>query len=341
MRSTAVLLDIDDTLRITTTDTDGNRIRLLNEMLVSELVSQGLTDVYLFSNMGLEDIESICEQPSRLSRKQLINTLRAKGLTVHCVITPPDPVYAKGIGAAFDHIYMSGYNKKLRDSLYKNETTQFNTLAGQLIPEQELAELTPDNKAARQKRRMFEYFMKNKPAEITSLMYFEDNQACINEVSNAAADLNTRITACKVDPKILLNSPELEKQKYIQSITNHLCSNPIIANIDPESDKKKMLGGLLSEYILAIDSLPDKTQGFCLFKNSQKNNRLANRDLADKLLVKLSDPKSKIADVFSKQSLTENRSNPNLIRSIHSNQLNDIIKQARHLNVIVPIRRNR
>jgi len=97
------LLDVDDTLVLA-----DNR---LNTPLLEELLNGGITDIYLFTSMSLSDISAAASDVNYFSRQDLINHLTGLGFTVHGVITPIDPVYNKGLGAAYRDIFLPHYNR--------------------------------------------------------------------------------------------------------------------------------------------------------------------------------------------------------------------------------------
>jgi hypothetical protein len=81
--------------------------RSLNLRYLHTLLDTGITDVYLFTNMDMEDIRIFGYDSAPMSRHELIQQMEAMGFKVHGVVTPADNGYfeddgqPKPIGAAY------------------------------------------------------------------------------------------------------------------------------------------------------------------------------------------------------------------------------------------------
>ncbi|KTD14489.1 hypothetical protein Lgra_0520 [Legionella gratiana] len=101
--STIALLDVDSTLLFNGSD--------LNHALLDSLLQKGIKDVYLFTNMGLEDIRYYNQDFAPLSRHAIIQIMRQKGFNVHGVITPADAgnydnqYQLRPVGTIFNQLY--------------------------------------------------------------------------------------------------------------------------------------------------------------------------------------------------------------------------------------------
>ncbi|KTC92021.1 hypothetical protein [Legionella cincinnatiensis] len=101
--STIALLDVDSTLLFNGSD--------LNYALLDSLLKNGIKDVYLFTNMGLEDIRNYNQDYAPLSRHVIIQTMQQMGFNVHGVITPADAGnydnqrQLRPVGTIFNQLY--------------------------------------------------------------------------------------------------------------------------------------------------------------------------------------------------------------------------------------------
>ncbi len=207
-------LDVDDTL-IITEDTELGRIRTLNQQLINQLKKNRINHIYLFTNMDLADVNHH-DSPNRITRKRLISELNLQGITVDGVLTPADPVYKKGPGAAFNDLYLSAYGKKTQNQSYEEEDQKFKEcLAKQHVEETYVGK----KRAAGQKRSMFQYFLENKPADIASIIYFEDDKTCIDAVSELIQPLDSNIhfTTCQVQ---LHSVKSQQENKYYADVVS-------------------------------------------------------------------------------------------------------------------------
>ncbi len=97
-----VFLDVDQTLLYNTDD--------LNQELLTSLRGQGVTDIYLFTNMDLTDLRTVGLGVG-LARHEIIQWIKEQGFTVHDVITPADTGnyddhgQLKRIGTAYTELY--------------------------------------------------------------------------------------------------------------------------------------------------------------------------------------------------------------------------------------------
>lgn len=95
------LLDVDDTL------VTGSQKQ--NIVLRQQLKAAGVTQVWFYTDMSPRDIQRAVTDDEYLARDELIRIFEADGFTVHGVITPIDPVYNKGLGAAYRDILAPQY----------------------------------------------------------------------------------------------------------------------------------------------------------------------------------------------------------------------------------------
>lgn len=115
---TFIFLDVDQTILY-----DNENV---NEALIDALVAHGITDVYLFTNMDMKEIMRIGREGTNMSRFELIERMKLKGLNIHGVITPADPSYYDNdgklhpVGTAYENLYNPSYQRlktnPLRDS---------------------------------------------------------------------------------------------------------------------------------------------------------------------------------------------------------------------------------
>lgn len=112
-------LDVDQTLLYNDND--------INQPLLDKLKEKGITNIYLFTNMGMSDILHIGVEGAPLSRYRLIEYLTFQGFTVHGVITPADPHYYDEknnlypVGSAYRNLYHPSYEQILHgEKLLKN-----------------------------------------------------------------------------------------------------------------------------------------------------------------------------------------------------------------------------
>lgn len=204
----AVFLDVDYTLIITITNPDRTRQRIINEELLNYLQAANLKDIYLFTNMDLSDMENI-HHPSRITRKALVDLLIKKGFKVHGVITPADPAYQHGPGAAYHDFYLQAYQKRLKEKNYDTEKNEFNRLAN-LLPLEE--EYQGKRREEGQKRAMFRYFLQHKPSDLKSILYFDDSQECLSAVKSVSADV--KIATFQIKPEKLMSDCEERERQY-------------------------------------------------------------------------------------------------------------------------------
>ena len=104
------LLDVDQTLLYNQQN--------MNDALIDALVEEGITEVYLFTNMELSDIRCYGHAGAPYSRMEVINYLSWAGITVRGVITPADPYFQhsdtpSAVDAAFQSLYLPLMQKRV------------------------------------------------------------------------------------------------------------------------------------------------------------------------------------------------------------------------------------
>lgn len=106
-------LDVDQTLLYDNSD--------INLTLLDALKNQGITDIFLFTNMDMKEIGRIGRELAPMSRYELINILQKNGFKIHGVITPADTGYCNdsmySIGHAYEHLYKPSYERLKKNPL--------------------------------------------------------------------------------------------------------------------------------------------------------------------------------------------------------------------------------
>jgi len=172
------LLDVDLTLL-----SDSNEI---NDSLLNALAESGIRDIYLFTNMDLGDLSSKVADPSWFSRSELIVALTERNFIVHGVITPADPIYSKGLSAAYDDLYVpqakrvangavneSNYSQDPAFQKAKQDFVQYNSKTSEIYRGKN--EKTP-------KGEMYRYFVDNKPDWVDSMVVVDDSIDVLEDV---------------------------------------------------------------------------------------------------------------------------------------------------------------
>lgn len=201
----ALFLDVDGMLIHTITNDNGTRKKIINQTVVDQL-KLVCKDIYLFTNMDAVDIQNI-NDPARITRRQLVELLEAQGFKVHAVITPADCIYNKGSGAAYRDIYLKAYDKALGNEPYQEEVRLFkqniDALNATLKANGGNKHLSP---AGAQKKAMFHYFLKDKPADLISILYCDDDKNCLDAVNECVTDI--KLTTCQISPDPKEPDPE-------------------------------------------------------------------------------------------------------------------------------------
>lgn len=211
----AVFLDVDDTLLITQFSPEGTRSRVLNQAVLDQLKLASTTDLYLFTNMDLNDVNHHGD-PSRVTRKQLVDSLQAQGFIVHGVITPADPDYNQGPGAAYSHFYEQAFAKKLNGESWAEQKSQFDLHASNM---QIICQYDSKQRAAAQKHTMFNYFLQHKPTELEQILYCDDDPDCLDFVAQAAKSKNIQLSTCQIIP-LPSSASKQEKQGSMLQTAN-------------------------------------------------------------------------------------------------------------------------
>ena len=127
MTKKIALLDVDQTLLYNQRD--------MNDALIEALREEGITDIYLFTNMELSDVRCYGREGAPFSRMEVIDYLRAAGVAVKGVITPADPYLPRfgsdlSVDAAFQTLYLPLMEKRVtkKTSLELNDYASEDTL---------------------------------------------------------------------------------------------------------------------------------------------------------------------------------------------------------------------
>ncbi|CDZ79319.1 hypothetical protein BN59_03637 [Legionella massiliensis] len=113
--TTIALLDVDNTLLFNGND--------LNYALLNSLLEKGVKDVYLFTNMGLEDINTCGQELFPMSRHAIIQEMQRLGFNVQGVITQADAgnydnqQQLQPVGTLFKQLYTPLMQKVLKEPL--------------------------------------------------------------------------------------------------------------------------------------------------------------------------------------------------------------------------------
>jgi hypothetical protein len=191
----AVLLDINDVLLIESDDS----MRELNLTLLRQLQVLKLTDIYLFTTIGLKDIHDLSGN-FKITQKELIDMLVKEGFNVHSVITPADPKLDKGPGAAYNSLYLPAYEKSLLRKDYHEEIVTFNEYANKLVGQEQYNSQTLERD---RKKAMFHYFLEHKPVDLKSIIYIDSNSDCINAIQEMQHSKRPSLSVFCKDPKEL------------------------------------------------------------------------------------------------------------------------------------------
>lgn len=219
-----VFLDVDKTLLLK--NDDGNHV--VNQTLLDHLKAYGYLNIYLFTNMNLTDHEQLLnayemsssdnEIPVRISRYQLIAELEKQGFVVYGVITPADMVFNRGIGAAYDELYLPDYERIQRKinkaQLNLNEERmklqERSRHFDNLVYISPLPEEYTDKRLAGQKYNMFSYFMSDcLPGNVNHILYVDDDKDCLQAVKQSAEARDAEVLV-KLSTVRVLNSGDVD-----------------------------------------------------------------------------------------------------------------------------------
>ncbi|WED41929.1 hypothetical protein [Legionella cardiaca] len=211
MMPLTVLLDVDETLRMKTTETteDGQRVYELNQALLDQLKMHAVTEINLFTNMTLTDISSSDQEEEHITRAFLIRKLEEQGFKVNLVMTPADVGYQKGLGAAYRDIYVPTYEQynaatkwQDKEAIIRKNSPEY-AKHGEAIYDEESRKLQTEEKAGYQKAKLFEYFIqenKKNNVDIGTVLYFDDDPVCLKWVAEVAAREGIKLVTNQVDP---------------------------------------------------------------------------------------------------------------------------------------------
>src|SRR5579862_266534 len=177
-------LDIDRT-SILYSHNNSEHKHELNPLLMSELAKLKQYDVVFFSNMSTRDIQYLSDDKyvRCITREKLIQLFEENGFRVHGVITPADPAYYLGPGAAYRDLYKVAYDKAQRKENNKNECDEFHDYFSDIQISNWIKHHY--SRKAAQKYTMFEYFLNNIPANLKDLKrinYYDDDHKCLEAV---------------------------------------------------------------------------------------------------------------------------------------------------------------
>jgi len=215
MKKTVVLLDVDKTLIL-----DDGVKEFYNEDLIQALLEANQTEIYLFTNMGLEDIPNLIVNPNYLSRDKLLSYLTGKGFTVKGVITPADVGYEQGLGAAFHDFVEPQYAKLPNLSLNALwHDAEFELALEKLTEYIKVCTDKISEKFGPIKGVMFEYALPFLKDEYDYCLLFDDIEKEIKAVivANEKVEKDQRMTVLTTQVKGNLN-----KQDYQKIIQNKL-----------------------------------------------------------------------------------------------------------------------
>lgn len=169
IKSTAVLVDVDKTLLL---GAEGS----YNTDLINALINTGHDEIYLFTSMTLREIVAEIADPDYSSRPKLVKHLEESGIKVLKILTPADVVYNKGIGAAYNDLFLKHHQRiggELTDSNYFTDI-EFN-LDRNIYSD--CHKKTADQKtSATEKSELYQYFLTSKAGEIHSCIIIDDIQ---------------------------------------------------------------------------------------------------------------------------------------------------------------------
>lgn len=213
-----VLLDVDDTLRMTHQNDEGGRYRELNQALVDGLKASGVKEVYFLTNMDLSDSapsnRAAQSDEERMTRKIIIDELQRQGIKVKAVLTVADVAYGKGPGAAYKDLYTAAYvTKKKEEHLAYQQ--RWHAYASQPY---DAVEVKPqrEEQAAFQKEQAFRYFLAHmSDDELGTLLYVDDDISCLQKVDEVAQARRIPMKLISVKPDHYQTEEERAKYKLL------------------------------------------------------------------------------------------------------------------------------
>ncbi len=213
-----VLLDVDDTLRMTQQNPEGERFRALNQTLVDELKAYGVKEVYFLTNMDLSDSDpnnrELQSDVERMTRKIIIEELQRQGIRVKAVLTVADVAYGKGPGAAFRDLYTAAYATKSKDD-HQVYQTRWRDYASQPYNAAEVKP-TREEQAAFQKEQAFRYFLAHmSDEELGTVLYVDDDISCLQKIDSVAQARQLPIKMITIKPDHYQTEEERTKYKLL------------------------------------------------------------------------------------------------------------------------------
>ena len=181
MIENAVFLDVDNTLLLTEINKDGSKTQVINEHLLSQLQEMGQLDLYLFTNIDFNELNSL-NDPQKISLKTLVAELHRLGFTVQAVVTPADIYYEnKNPGAAYTELYLTACEKKEQGNDYSNEAKTFTSLMEQIVVNKiyNIEAL----RAIGRKKLMFDYFFKH-ITSLNNILYLANEYAALKALKD-------------------------------------------------------------------------------------------------------------------------------------------------------------
>ncbi len=251
----ALLSDLDGTLIKMGSD-KGKERSALNLPLLEALREQGITDIFLLTNMGMDTlVNEFNIENFGLKRKEIIDQLQQMGFNVHCVITPPDVSYNKGLGATFNDFYMPLYHRVLAgsipaiggmpgfafvdDKVFQSAEEQVSKLRrATTLKLEEYADNPgikhhPDT-SINIKMPMVDYFIQEKPSWVGSVLVADDEAGCVNSIESIhdyrgkPFPLSCILVKDSQDPEnpFVVENFEQAKQLYCEQIQEFLAHVP-------------------------------------------------------------------------------------------------------------------
>lgn len=221
------LCDVDNTLLKGQAD--------FNTGLLQSLKKAGIKDIFLFTNMSLAGVTEKIADSRTMSRPELVNELKFQGFKVHAVITPADLAYNKGLGKAYEDIYLPQHNRIEKENLTENNYRDEQFIAAEKkfteLKNECNSEIAEKKGYVSEKSLMIEYFRENKPDWVESAVFFDDADAQVESVAQANNYYNEMqqdqmvLSAIQVDKNNFKRSYEQELAIHQKQLLNEKSEN--------------------------------------------------------------------------------------------------------------------